>query len=111
MRSDGEYRRGFSMESREKSCRTKSTTLPYTYEADHADRRDVVPSGYPLCVCHCTLAYISLMGKSRVLQLRRSDDGRFEENCNGSFLSLSLSFSLSFSSFLSTALHRALSYS
>lgn len=35
--SNGEYRRGFSMESREESCRTKPTTLSRIVRGDHTD--------------------------------------------------------------------------
>lgn len=44
---NGEYRRGFSMESKEESCRTEPTILPRTYEAGYTDRRDVVRRDIP----------------------------------------------------------------
>lgn len=47
--------------------------------------------------CHCTLAYISLMGKSRVLQLRSGGGRRIGENCNGSSGSSNRDLSLSLS--------------
>lgn len=72
-------------------------------------------SSVGISACHCTLAYISLMGKSRVLQLRRSGGGgrgggdggggRVEENCcNSSTRDLSLPPFLLFSPLLSSPL-------
>lgn len=92
----------------------RNLLLSRTYER-HGPRRQTRcrPSGLST-VCHCTLAYISLMGKSRVFQLRRSGDvGRFEERLQQRPRSPPPppSFPSSPSSFPSIALQRALSHS
>lgn len=103
--ANGEYCRGFSMESKEESCRTKPTILPPYVRGGHTDRRDVARWDILRVSLHSGLYFAN--GKVRVLQLRRSGDRIGETAAAAIAIPLSLSLPPSpFSLPLSSPLYR-----